>query len=114
MGSMRRRQMSAQKLAEKVEATTIADQAQRLLDGLERYGATGGEVTASASLDRRTQAAEFLVEPLVAAVEVMDAVHPGLALGGKPRQDQGRAGPQVRGRHLGPAEPRLAAHAHHC
>jgi tetratricopeptide (TPR) repeat protein len=32
------------KIADKVEATAVSEQAQRLLDGLERYGATGGEV----------------------------------------------------------------------
>jgi len=32
------------KIADKVEATAVSEQAQRLIDGLERYGATGGEV----------------------------------------------------------------------
>jgi tetratricopeptide (TPR) repeat protein len=34
----------SKKLADKVEARAIAEQAQRLLDGLERYGATGDDV----------------------------------------------------------------------
>ena len=53
----------SKKLADKVEAKAIAEQAQRLLDGLERYGATGGEVEryidkSMTAMQKRTQRRE--------------------------------------------------------
>ena len=40
------------------------------------------------ALDRGAAGRELLLDPLVAAVEVVDARHPGLALGGEAGEDQ--------------------------
>src|SRR5690349_21342020 len=63
---------------------------------------------ASDAADRGSEPLELLLDPFVAAVEVVDAGDPRLALGHEAGQDERRGGPEV-GRHDGgPAQRRHA------
>src|SRR5690349_6353188 len=54
------------------------------------------------ALDRRAAGREFVLEPFETAVQMIDTVDHGFALGGKPRDNKRYRGPQV-GRHHGRA-----------
>src|SRR5687768_443812 len=70
--------------------------------------AARGEIADAA--DSRAQARELFLDPLVAAVEVIDALHGGGATRDQSRQHQARGGAQI-GRHDGgPVEMGHALH----
>src|SRR5262249_39087179 len=56
-------------------------------------------------LDRRPTCRELVLDPLEAAVEMVDAVDHGLALGGETGDDQRHRGAEVGRHHLGAPEP---------
>src|SRR2546422_1683281 len=58
--------------------------------------------------DRRPERLELLLQPLVAAVEVVDARDPGFAAGDETGQDERRGGAEI-GRHDGRAAQHLDA-----
>src|SRR5947207_6170317 len=82
-------------------------------DAAPRSRLKGAHSTGSSAeaLDPRAEGRELLLERLVAAVQMIDAVDDGLALGGEPGDDQPGRGAQV-GRHDGCALQALDA-AHH-
>ena len=76
----------------------LGAQAQRPLGPVLEAGVLGHAARSCDALDRGAAGRELLLDPLVAAVEVVDAGDPGLALGGEAGEDQADAGAQV-GRH---------------
>src|SRR5258705_11457317 len=60
------------------------------------------EISVADALDRRAASRQFLLQPLKAAVEMIDAVDHGLAFGGEPCDYQRHRGAQI-GRHHGRA-----------
>src|SRR4030042_49376 len=56
------------------------------------------------SLDGSAEALEFILDPLVAAVEVLHVIDDGLAPGDQAGQDERGRSPQVGGHHLGAGE----------
>src|SRR6267378_8640502 len=67
-----------------------------------------GALCSPDAADRGSEPLELLLDPFVAAVEVVDAGDTGLALGNEPGQDERRRGAEIRGHDRGPAEGRHA------
>src|SRR4051794_32035634 len=66
--------------------------------------ATTAESSPADPLDLGAAAAELVLEALKTAVEVIDAIDHGLALGGERGDDERHRGAQIRGHHRGALE----------
>src|SRR5258705_11260478 len=62
------------------------------------------------AMNARPELGEARLDPLVPAVEMIDAIDEGFAVGDQPRDHQARRGAQIRGHHGGAGEPLDSVH----